>query len=47
LDREVSIRLITFDEHLDIDELIAAVRIIARFVYRWTNTERSANNNIK
>lgn len=37
----------SFDEHLDIDELIAAVRIIARFVYRWTNTERSANNNIK
>lgn len=37
----------SFDESLDISELLDAVRIIARFVYRWTNTERSANNNIK
>lgn len=35
-----------FDECLDVEELINAVKIIARFVYHWTNADKSANNSI-
>lgn len=36
----------SFDESLDIKELVDAVRIIARFIYNWTNSPRHANNGI-
>lgn len=34
----------SFDEGLEIDELVDAVKIIARFVFNWTNSAKSVNN---
>ena len=36
----------SFDESLEIEELVNAVKIIARFVYNWTNSTKSVNNRI-